>query len=488
VGAPMTREAAVGPPMTREAAVLSLQRVAGNRAVTRVLLQRALLPGLATGTSVYDRDGHEWVIETAGQRTNFGVTPNRTEWQYRVTDGKSTKTVWASTDSFFPTAAGAAEAGAVSAAQAAQASVEAARPPINKTGAFRVFGDGDPYSQNDVEFERILGLADAARRQRGGPPVAIAVLDTGVHAESDYLRARTRAHADVTGPTPAYDVPFAPRDPAHFDAHGSKVAAQAGFGTERIALIDVRVQVGFMASGDRSAQIAEAIRWAVHRHGARVVTCSIIVNWGSPELRAVVSEFSDRVLFLMTAGNSDTRFTQRAVDEGGKKGNALLVGGVDMSGRRHPKRGAGPAVDLTVPSGDYASSAELKSVPVHYPLASARLKGDLDAAGEQRLGANPGASMVATETGVSFGVPLVANVVAKMLLINPALTIAEIEHILVNEAVQSRGGAREELSRSHGVLDPVAAYEAALRRVPEIASPRAGAGAGTVVREGAGGV
>jgi hypothetical protein len=75
-----------------------------------------------------------------------------------------------------------------------------------------------------------------------------------------------------------------------------------------------------------------------------------------------------------------------------------------------------------------------------------------------------------------------------MLLIYPALTIAEIEHILVNEAVQSRGGAREELSRSHGVLDPVAAYEAALRRVPEIASPRAGAGAGTVVREGAGGV
>ena len=132
------------------------------------------------------------------------------------------------------------------------------------------------------------------------------------------------------------------------------MGAQAAYGTSKIKLVDVRVQVlgqGRLGPGiitpEHAKQVADAIAEAIVRHGARVVSASTMIDWSHPLIQAVIDAHPE-VVFLTTGGNSLTELSRRLIDAGGpRKEHAMLVGGVTMTGARHPKRGFGPAVDVT---------------------------------------------------------------------------------------------------------------------------------------------
>lgn len=69
-------------------------------------------------------------------------------------------------------------------------------------------------------------------------------------------------------------------------------------------------------------------------------------------------------------------------------------------------------------------------------------------------------STLGSESGVSFGIPVIANIAAKMKLIYPDITPEDITFILKNIAVSKVPGL-EDISESGGVVDPVKAYQAA---------------------------
>jgi hypothetical protein len=329
------------------------------------------------------------------------------------------------------------------------------------------------FEAKDTDFEKYL---PADRDDE----IVIAVLDTGIHASSKYLAGRMGGTHDASGI----------QDPAGYthhrikDLHGTKVAAQAAFGTDRIKLVDVRVQTGQLAGVDNSVAIADGIRWAITEKKAKVVTCSIDIDWAKPAIQAEVDKHPD-VLFLTTAGNNDKRLTERKIDaDGPERPNALLVGGVTQDGKKHRVRGWGPGVDVMVPSGS-ADDSE-RALYVHIPTAAAEhevvLKGKnapldqetIDDYKAQGLDAIPG-----SESGVSFGLPVVANIAAKMRLISPTITAAEIVAILRDHAVQDRDKPElTHLSKSGGIIDAEEAYRLADEHRSRAASRQPAGGAG----------
>ena len=72
---------------------------------------------------------------------------------------------------------------------------------------------------------------------------------------------------------------------------------------------------------------------------------------------------------------------------------------------------------------------------------------------------NSDGALIAGESGVSFGIPIVANIAAKMKLINPDLTGPQIHEILM--ATVSSNPNIDGLSESGGMVDPAAAYAVA---------------------------
>ena len=373
--------------------------------------------------------------------------------------------------------------------------------PLRTEGAFKVFNTDD-YTERDEAFYRYY-------RERDQDESVIAIMDTGIFAKSQYLRNHMKSAIDVsgrnlTGETYIDDIS---------DFHGTKVAGQAAYGANKIGLIDLRVQTGQVSGVDNSAQIAEGLREAIDQ-GAMVVTCSIDIDWSKPVFQDLIREHPE-VLFITTAGNNDTRVESRNID--GTRDtpwpNALLVGGVTLDGKKHPNRGFGPAVDITVPSGSandseralqvnqpLAVTAKMEIVEVRNQLDRARsgLDRDVQSLERAREAKNPNPSTIKRnekyvtdsqnrvdelaereselrqqldstgseigfEAGVSFGLPVIANIAAKMRLINPEITAAQIVDILKKQAVSTGTEDLSEVSSSGGIVDPLKAYEAAHR-------------------------
>jgi hypothetical protein len=195
-----------------------------------------------------------------------------------------------------------------------------------------------------------------------------------------------------------------------------------------------------MLSNDDAALVARAVRDAIEIHRALIVSASAWIMWSHPALQAVIDDHPE-VIFIETSGNErrnfdrretagdDTRFTASYPPRvpgttiaaakppaRPRRPNGIMVGGLTMAGQPHNRRGYGPGVDVAVPSGD---EGETTGIPVLSPGSWA-----------------PGPhvaqhAQVSSDVGVSFGIPLVANLVAKMRLINRHLPAAQIIQILI---------------------------------------------------------
>jgi hypothetical protein len=370
-------------------------------------------------------------------------------------------------------------------------------------GVYSIFG-GAGVRANDDAFAHAYREAQGLKRRSGSPApppdgsVSVAVLDSGVVVgEEDYFRDRVAQSVSALG---GVGVQLTRGRPATTGQHGSHVASIAASGTAMIKIIDV--QVGSTQEGGKvePAVWRTAFKWAIEQR-ARIVNVSVICPWSMPEIKSIVSN-NTGVLFLATSGNASVEFdTAYRTECGFDQGNVILVSGCKRDGGRHNQRGFGAGIDLFVPSLAMPGLVSKTFAQQHY-FAKASADRDREdrkldpdrvriASIQEKLGAAPEDQRLKTQLareqkrlemgvqrlpwlpasaaeypvndlaqrieddGVSFGIPMVANVAAKMMLIMPTLTPREIIAIMKATAEQCEAGP---------VLDPTHCYEAALAR------------------------
>lgn len=316
------------------------------------------------------------------------------------------------------------------------------KTPINLSGSLKVFKN-EPgvavHFLNDEDFQEVYNTYYTEQERNEAENAVIAVFDTGIiRNERDFeVGSKVKAAKDFSkNAEEKYD------DVAIEDPHGSLVAGQAVFGTEKIELLDARIQKQSPSPADDSYQqrVVEAIDWAVE-NGAKIITASVQVPWEKDIIKQAIEKYPD-VYFIETAGNNQGTFKERTV-----RHNKLLVGGTTTKGERHRQRGVGAkAVDVMVPSATEIDDARGGELNLLIPFRFNTSDND-----------RPDNRKTTLAVGVSFGLPVVANMIAKMLLIHPNITPEELYNIVVHKAVQ-KITALEGLSRSNGMIDPKKAY------------------------------
>ncbi len=369
-------------------------------------------------------------------------------------------------------------------------------------GVYSILDNG--VRTDDAQFARIYAEACAIKRRSGSaapqPPteVKVAVLDSGIVSKDDaYFSSRMAGSGDAQG---GVGVQMTNGLPSTEGQHGSHVASIACSGTTMIKILDVQV-ASTQEGGKVTLNVwATAFKWAVEQR-ARIVNVSIVCPWGDPSVKGIV-ETNTGVLFLATSGNANNEYgAQYRTANGFDNGNVILVGGCARNGNRQDQRGYGDGIDIFVPSmkipglvskkfaqerdfgravkyrndedgklnldrkniGDIREKLSLdpgnKRLQAELKREEGRLK-----RGEAQLPVLPAnASLypvsdqdqVVVDDGVSFGIPMVANVAAKMMLIMPNLTPKETITIIKQTGEACAVGA---------VLDPVRCYQAALEK------------------------
>ena len=373
------------------------------------------------------------------------------------------------------------------------------------------------FHGSDVEFESVLTRAvEGAPRARFPAEVRIGIADTGVYVtpgkDDDFFRPRWIAGRDFG--TRAAGVPTNGQ-PDTMGKHGSCVASIATWGTDRLKILDI--QLGKNQEGGEAfnaERFAAGLEWAI-REGAKIINCSKLADWGAPVVSTVVAQ-NPGVLFIDTAGNNNTLFGQdylRHCQRAYNAGNIILVTGCKNDLTQADDRGHGPAVHVTLPSYQVPCLAPLPVRRAHYQAAvlgryeqnEARARAELEASQaaaqqkieelteelksktgmvrslcEQRInqqrnllnrqyrpGARPQppiAEDVTSDDGTSFACPMVANIAAKMLIINQWLTPKKIIEILMRTS--DKKNALNEVCRARGVINPARAYVHALLERP----------------------
>jgi hypothetical protein len=374
-------------------------------------------------------------------------------------------------------------------------------PDLND-GVFSILERG--VASSDTVFAAVYEEARALKRKSGSPAPApsdsvnVAVVDSGVYAEGDaYFEQRMGNSGDAQGGLGF--VALTRGRPATDGQHGAHVASIAASGTTMIKIFDAQVGSTQEGGSVKVAAWTTAFKWAIEQR-ARVVNVSIVCPWKEPAISGLVNS-NTGILFLATSGNANTEFsTSYLRDNGLTEGNVMLVGGSARDGTRENNRGFGEGIDVFVPSvrvpGRIAmrfaqkqnynrrvllrnqENAKLDKTreiirgieeKLKLDPMNARLKSQLTReskfllGGEQKLPALPDSPAAlalgeeyqqVADDGVSFGIPMVANVAAKMLLIMPNMTARE-----VIRAMRETGRTDCAVGR---VLNPTACYRAAL--------------------------
>lgn len=284
---------------------------------------------------------------------------------------------------------------------------------VTTKGVYQILKDNINYYSLDEEFREIT------KGRNDLKDIVIGIADTGIYyenIENGYLRSHLLnldSNKEIKNQ----------KDLLGKNFHGTHVAGQAAFGTKFIKLVDIEVQKGSMGTGN-AEQVAKIISSYIDK--IDILSCSISLPWEHNSLLPILGNNCNKI-FLLTAGNGDVPEGRYTVIK--ELDNCIIIGGVDNEGNRlaPSERGYGKWVHVLVPSGP--------NINVYDPMG------------------------VSVENGVSFGIPLVANVIAKMKLINEKLTPKEIKELLIGSNYDDI--KRENLSISEGVLDPVKAYQAA---------------------------
>ncbi|HHK42085.1 MAG TPA: hypothetical protein ENJ50_06680 [Planctomycetaceae bacterium] len=376
-------------------------------------------------------------------------------------------------------------------------------------GAFRVYhvGGGMDFRAPDAEFAAIHALAPA-----GGSSVKLAVLDNGIGTSDEDLYLSPQIVGQKSFLPDEEEQSYAEYFENMDDAHGSNVSGQAAWGTPFIKILDCRMAKGQLG-GDESTVVAPSMRWALNEKQADVLTTSVAVDWSNAEVAAAVQ---DGVLYCATAGNNtavldDAERPKKAPASGLLAARCHYDRGTGVR-TKHLQTGLGEAVDVILPGDfttlychrayklqlnhfveerfekrnrEYEEALELhdrweeerkahlperpKSMALFFKwkrdcldLEEAWLKDNP----QPLVGTQPDRPKIRSteddidrDAGISFGVPVLANIAAKMKLIHPGITAAETKSLIIDTSDRDPGF--EELCRAKGVVNPLRAYLAA---------------------------
>jgi subtilisin family serine protease len=225
-----------------------------------------------------------------------------------------------------------------------------------------------------------LALAPATRCEQT-PPIAIAILDTGVAPLVPNL-------------APGHD--FVDDDTGSSDrnGHGTAMASIAGLCAQcRI----VSVRVAGSAGIGTAALAAAGIDWSV-AHDIRVVNFSLTSCAEDPELTLAIANATSRgIVVVLAAGNGGSSDPQSNGYPAAASPEAITVGGADRNGRLYPWSNHGSWVELAAPGSATALS------PTGKPFNA---------------------------VGTSVSAAYVSGVVGLMLSANPSLTPERVSEIL----------------------------------------------------------
>ena len=351
-------------------------------------------------------------------------------------------------------------------------------------------------------YERARNLKRKNNTPAPPPPSSmnVAVVDSGVYSAGDAFFEARMGNSGNAQEGLGF-VALTQGRPSTTGQHGSHVASIASSGTTMIRIFDAQVGSTQEGGSVKLSAWTTAFKWALEER-ARVVNVSIVCPWSEPAISALVNGNSN-VLFLATSGNANTEFGADYLRGLGlTEGNVLLVGGCSRDGSREHNRGFGDGIDVYVPSVQVpgrlsmafaqqqnyerlrklyreenakldkarelvrVTQQKLEADPENARLKSALARDQrFVSSGEAKLPVVPpsAADLVlgpeyqqVADDGVSFGIPMVANVAAKMMLIMPNITAREVIQVM-------RATARGDCSVGR-VLDPSACYAEALRR------------------------
>jgi serine protease len=228
-----------------------------------------------------------------------------------------------------------------------------------------LFGREKTWTPNDPRFHeqwnlKLIGAEKAWVRSRG-KDIIVAVIDTGVAFEADEKCYRAQDFGG-TRFVPGYDFVNRDEHPNDDHGHGTHVAGTIAETTDNgegvaglafeASIMPLKVLDNW--GGGRSADIADAIRWAAD-HGAHIINMSLGGPFPDPVMRKACEYASKKgVLIVCAAGNSF----------GGRVGypaafpECLAVSAVGPDGKLAPYSSTGKEVAIAGPGGNKEEGEE----------------------------------------------------------------------------------------------------------------------------------
>ncbi|MDG6914816.1 MAG: S8 family serine peptidase [Nitrososphaerota archaeon] len=323
------------------------------------------------------------------------------------------------------------------------------------------------YFTYDDEFKEVYDSAESRREN-----VKIAVVDEGVHQDDGlpgvprggYLSSRCAKHVVSSG--------IAPFDEKQI-SHGTRVGAVACWGWSGLKLLDyrVRTQAAIGSIGAREAEkevpLVKTAMEAAIKDGASVVVSALATEnkknvYKDNGVDKLIVD-NPGVLFVFGAGNNGRDLDKYDVCPGGlgPAENMVVVGGCSSEFKTSAKPDTGGS-DInfgygakSVDVASYADNLTLYDPGMRHYFAK---EANVDLSG---LGLVP-----TSDTGVSFAIPQVANVCAKMLAINSHLGPKDVKGLVRSTgAVEKAGLAAANVTK--GIIAPGTCYLAAVKSEPE---------------------
>lgn len=266
--------------------------------------------------------------------------------------------------------------------------------------------------------------------------------------------------------------------------HGTFCAAKAAWGAKEIEILDLRMFVGHGGGYMNPDELRDQIEWGLEQ-GCRIFSCSAIVPFledskGVPLVGPTISEFlthdarAKESLFVFSAGNEvgvipKTGESRPSGMNPPKAPNVIWAAGCTRDAKIYRMSRWGD-VEVHVPGGyfpQYDPNPDLQGGGSANQMGTDDTTQGLKGVDEWE----PSDAPVPThkmDLGVSFGVPMVANVAAKCRLINPDLKGPDLAKIIIETAQTAEQEKTEETRRIviH-MMDPAAAYHRARELVPD---------------------
>ncbi|HEX7661770.1 MAG TPA: type VII secretion-associated serine protease mycosin [Pseudonocardiaceae bacterium] len=279
-----------------------------------------------------------------------------------------------------------------------------------------------PWAQQQLAPQRVWNLTR-------GAGVTVAVVDTGVDANSPQLAGRVLPGIDVihTGGGAA-DTDCYGHGTFVAGIIGAAPAADTGFAgvAPDVTILPIRSATGLQ---NPASTLAQGIRAAVDAH-AQIINVSSSTDVASPDLKSAVDYAASRnVLIVASAANSAQQGDP--VTYPASFPSVLAVGAVDSTGSRADFSQTGSYLGLVAP-------------------------------GVNVISIGPGGPGQWEGSGTSYSAPFVAGVAALVHAYRPGLTADQIRHRLEVTADHPAADSLPDPAFGWGMVNPVAAVTAVL--------------------------